>query len=405
MRIILLADMNSFYASVTQALDENLKNKPLLIAGDVEKRHGIILAASYEAKYKGVKTGMPLWEAKLYCPEAVIRPPNYPAYMDFSTRILSILRDFSPLVEPFSIDEAFVELTGTEKLLGSPEKVARTIKKRIKEEVGVLCSIGVGPSKVVAKMASKLQKPDGLTIIQEKDISPRLWPLPIGELYGVGTRMEKHLQNMGIRTIGDLANAPLHLLLQRFGVVGGRLHEFAHGRDNSPVDPHSLEQVKSIGHQITLPQDYVKLKDIQLVLLELAEAICRRARQGNYLGKTVSLSIRSSDLDSLSRSRTLKEPTAYPQRVYHLAWNLFSQNWPKHKPVRLLGISLGNLFQPKFHQLSLFDQEEKLYTAVDEIKNRFGEKSLLRGSFMLEKGVFYGGGRQQDVGRSPNYLS
>lgn len=405
MRTILLADMNAFFASVTQVLEPELQGKPLLIAGDVEKRHGIILAASYEAKKMGVKTGMAIWEAKLYCPEAILRSPNYPAYMDFSNRIISILKDFSPLVEPFSIDEAFVELTGTDVLWGSPLQAAQSMKRRIKDEVGVLCSVGIGPSKVVAKMAAELQKPDGLTIIKRQDVPGRLWPLPIGELFGVGGRMEKHLRNMGIRTIGDMAQTPVYLLTQRFGIVGARLHQFSHGEDNSPVDPHSLDRVKSVGHQITLPRDYSKKEDIKVVILELAEAVCRRARMGNYEGKTISLHVRGQDLTGIGRSRSLSRHTAYPQTIYQLAWKLFCLHWPQDKPVRLLGIALGNLIQPPYQQLSLFSKEEKLYETIDDIKEKYGEMSLLRSSFLLEAGVFYGGGRQQNVGRSPNYLS
>lgn len=404
MRTILLADMNAFFASVTQVLEPELRGKPLLIAGDREQRRGIILTASYEAKNKGIKTGMAIWEALLYCPEAILRNPNYPAYLDFSAHILNILRDFSPLVEPFSIDEAFVELTGCETLLGTPWQVGQNIKKRIKEEVGVLCSVGIGPSKVVAKMAAELQKPDGLTILTREDIPQRLWPLPIGKLYGVGRRMEKHLKNMGIRTIGDLAQSPINLLTQRFGVVGARLHQFANGYDDSPVDPHSLDYVKSIGHQITLPRDYSNTREIDIVLLELADAVCRRARLGGYTGKTVSLYIRGHDFEGLGRSRSLSKPTAYPGPVYEQARRLFRQYWPADKPVRLLGIALGNLVQAQSRQLSLFEQDDRLYEAIDQVKNRFGEKSLLRSSFLLEAGVFYGGGRQQDVGRSPHHL-
>lgn len=405
MRTILLADMNAFFASVTQVLEPQLQGKPLLIAGDKEKRHGIILAASYEAKRQGVKTGMAIWEAKMYCPQAALRSPNYPAYMDFSARILSILRDFSPLVEPFSIDEAFVELTGTEEISGPPLQIARAIKKRIKEEIGVLCSVGIGPSKVTAKMAAELQKPDGLTILKEEDIPLRLWPLPVGKLHGVGRHLEKHLNNMGIRTIGDMAASPIYLLEKRFGIIGARLHGFAHGQDSSPVDPHSLDRVKSIGHQITLPRDYTRPEDIKVVLWELAEAVSRRARLGNYTGRTVSLYVRGEDFSGLGRSRSLKIATAYPQVIHNLAWKLFLRHWPPEKPIRLLGIALGNLTQPPYKQLSLFDREEKLYGAVDEIKNRFGESSLLRSSFLLEAGVFYGGSRQQSVGRSPDYLT
>lgn len=404
MDTILLADMNAFFASVTQVLEPELQGKALLIAGDREQRHGIILAASYEAKKMGVKTGMAVWEALLYSPEAILRPPNYPAYLDFSARVINILRDFSPLVEPFSIDEAFVDLAGTEKISGSPLDAAQKIKKRIREEVGILCSIGIGPTKVVAKMAAELHKPDGLTILRYEDIPARLWPLPIKELYGVGRQMEKHLLNMGFRTIGDLAHSPVELLRQRFGLVGVQLHQFANGYDNSPVNPHSLDRVKSIGHQITLPKDYSSPKEIYVVLLELAEAVCRRARLGKYIGKTVSLYVRGHDFTGLGRSRSLKEPTAFTNIVYRQACRLFDQYWPENKAVRLLGISLSNLTQVRFQQLCLFDNENKIYQAIDDVKNRFGEMSLLRSSFLLEAGVFYNEKRQKTMGKPPRSL-
>jgi len=389
-KTIFLVDMNAFYASVTQVLEPELLGQPLLIAGNPEKRHGIILAASYEAKKMGVKTGMPIWEAQTYCPQAILRSPNFQAFSDFSNRIMLLLRNYSPLVEPYSIDEAFVDMSGTEGLWESPLLAAQSIKKSIKHEIGILCSVGIGPCKVLAKMAADLQKPDGLTLLTVEDLPQRLWPLPIGELFGVGRKMKQHLQNMGIRTIGDLAQTPLELLSRRFGIMGSLLHGYANGKDPSPVDPHSLDTVKSIGHQFTLPRDYTKIEEIKVVLLELADAVCRRARLGNYQGKTVSLYVRGADFSGLHRSCSLTEPTSLPLPIYDLALKLLQKWWPKDKPIRLLGISLSNLNYNESQQLSFFAQEEiKLYTTIDEIKNKYGEKSLLRGSFLLEEGVFY----------------
>lgn len=401
-KTIFLVDMNAFYASVTQVLEPQLRGQPLLVAGDPEKRHGIILAASYEAKRMGVKTGMPIWEALIYCPLAILRPPNFPIFLDFSNRIIQLLRDFSPLVEPYSIDEAFVDMTGTKGLWESPLQAAQAIKKRIKNEIGILCSVGIGPCKVLAKMAADLQKPDGLTVLTEENIPELLWPLPIEELFGVGRRMKQHLYNMGIRIIGDLAQTPEELLTQRFGIIGSRLHGYAHGKDLSPVDPHALDSVKSIGHQITLPRDYLKIEEVKIVLLELAEAVCRRARLGSYQGKTISLYVRGADFSGLHRSASLPEPTAYPMPVYNLALALWQKWWPQDKPIRLLGISLSNLSYSKYQQLSFFKQEENLYTTIDQIKNKFGEKSLLRGSFLLEEGVFYKNDKVNNAPASEN---
>lgn len=398
---ILLADMNSFFASVTQALEPELRNREVLIAGSRENRHGIILAASYPAKKKGVKTGMAIWEALLCAPQAILRPPDFPSYLDYSSRMISILRDFSPLVEPFSIDEAFIDLSGTEHILGSPRQIALQIKKRISEELHITCSIGIGPSKVVAKMAAELEKPDGLNILTAEDVSIRLWPLPIKELYGVGRQMEKHLRGMGFRTIGDLAQSPPSLLQSRFGLIGLQLYQFANGRDSSSVDPNSLDSVKSMGHQLTLPKDYSELKDISLVLLELAEAVCRRLRLGFYTGRTISLFVRGADFSSLHRSKSIRLATDLPWTVHKQALGLFKEHWPEGKPVRLLGVSVGNLNISSSRQLCLFDNQEKLCHTYDEIKNRFGETSLLRGSFLLETAVFYSDRRCHNMGRPP----
>mgnify|MGYP003767017837 CR=1 FL=1 len=387
-RIILLADMNAFYASVTQVLEPKLQGQPLLITGNPAQRRGIVLTASYTAKAKGVKTGMTIREALIYCPEAILRPPNFPAYLQFSKKVFQILQDFSPLVEPYSIDEAFVDLTGTEGLWGPPLKAAQKIKAQIKKETQLLCSIGLGPSKVLAKMASNLQKPDGLTLLTREDLPAKLWPLPIKQLFGVGKHLESKLKNMGIRTIGDLAHFPVELLKQRFGLVGEKLFTYAHGIDTDPVDPQASEKVKSIGHRITLPRDYTEIGEIKVVLLELAEAVCRRARLKNYQGKTISLYVKGADFTRINRSTSLTEPTAYPPFIYDLALHLFKQHWSFTKPVRALGISLSNLKNCPL-QPSLFTSQEKLYETIDHIKNKFGEKSLLRGSFLLNEAVFY----------------
>jgi DNA polymerase-4 len=208
-RTIFLADMNAFFASVHQALDPALKDKPVIVGGDPAKRHGIVLAASYEAKAKGIKTGMTVGEAKKLCSQAVFIKPQHHLYLQFFTCILRIMRRFTPLVEPFSIDEAFLDLTGCQKLFGSPVDAALALKKRIREEVGVTCSVGIGSNKLLAKMAAGLQKPDGLTVLNYEDVPARLWPLPVRELFGVGPKYERHLKLFNIQTIGDLARFPV----------------------------------------------------------------------------------------------------------------------------------------------------------------------------------------------------
>ncbi len=387
---ILLVDMNSFYASVHQALDPSLQGKKVIVCGDPEKRHGIVLAASYPAKKMGIKTGMPNWEAKLLCPDGIYVRPQYKHYFNFSNRIIAVMRDFSPLVEPFSIDEAFIDLSGTEKLFGDSVMVARDIKKRIKEEVGVLCSVGVGPNKLVAKMAADLEKPDGLTLITKNDVTKRLWPLPVKELFGVGGRTEKKLNLLGIYTIKDLAKYPLEVLVKKFGVVGHVLHMSANGIDYSPVDPHSLDTVKSIGNQLTLSRDYAG-DDIRVAILDITEKVSHRLRLGGYVGKTVSLTLRDTELNSHHWSRSFRERTDITEEIYRMAIKLFDTNWPNTKRVRLVGVGISNIKRKQYEQLDIFSYKTKqrqLNHAVDDIRKKFGNHSIKRGSSITEAGIF-----------------
>ncbi|MBE3585890.1 MAG: DNA polymerase IV [Thermoanaerobacter sp.] len=390
-RAILLVDMNAFFASVHQALDPALRGRPVIVAGDPARRHGVVLAASYEARAKGVKTGLTVAEARLACPEGIFIKPQHELYVDFSARILRILHDFTPLVEPFSIDEAFLDVTGCYKLLGSPVEIARQLKERIRREVGITCSVGIGPNKLLAKMAAELQKPDGLTVLTPEDVPRRLWPLPVRELFGVGPRYEEHLRKLNIHTIGDLANFPVDILKRRFGVYGETLWLFARGIDYSPVDPGSLKQVKSIGQQITLPRDY-RGEEIRVVLWELADRVARRARVGGYAGKTVILSLKDSHFNWLSRRKTLPCYTSLAEDIHRAAMDLLERHWSPRWPVRLVGLALGGLAARLPEQLTLFGQREKRQKAeqvCDNIKKRYGEKAIFRAVSLTRAGVFY----------------
>lgn len=385
-RAILLADMNSFFASVHQALDPKLRGKPVIVAGDPEKRHGIVLTASYEAKSKGVKTGMVVWEARQRCPEGVFVKPQYHLYVDFSSRILSIMNDFTPQVEPFSIDEAFMDVTGSQKLFGSPVDMARQLKERIRQEIGITCSVGVGPNKLLAKMAADLQKPDGLIVMYRKDMPALLWPLPIGKLFGVGYRYEQHLRKLNIHTIGELAKYPAPILKKKFGLYGETLWLSANGIDSSPVDPDSLNQVKSIGQQITLPRDY-RGNEIKVVILELADLVAYRVRSGEYQGKTVSLSLKDTNFCWLSRMRTLRKPTNLAADISAAAFDLLQKHWSPRWPVRLVGVTLANLFPSKVEQAELFGNREKIRgieKACDQVRDRYGKTAVFRAVSLKE---------------------
>lgn len=388
---VLLVDMNSFYASVHQALDPTLRGKPVIVCGDPQKRHGIILAASYEAKKFGVRTAMPKWEAERLLPGAIFIKPDYSKYFDFSIRIIKILKDFSPLVEPFSIDEAFVDVSGTKDLFGTSLDIARQIKKRIWNEIGVLCSVGIGPNKVVAKMAASLQKPDGLTLVRKEDVPHKLWPLPVKALFGVGRRTEKKLNNLGMQTIGDLAHYPVEVLVRKFGVVGRVLHLSANGIDYSPVKADSLNGVKSIGNQLTLSRDYAG-DEIKIAILDLAEKVGGRVRQGGYVGKTVSLCLRDAELTSYSWAFSLPEHTDITEEIFEGAVKLFETHWTTRKRVRLVGIQFSNLRKKEYEQLDLFNQKEKLRKinqACDGIRKKFGSNSIIKCSSLTEAGIFY----------------
>jgi DNA polymerase-4 len=390
---ILLADMNSFFASVHQAMEPRLKGKPVIVSGDPAKRHGIVLAASYEAKAFGVKTGMAVWEARSLCPDGIFLQPGYSHYVDFSARIIRIMKDFTPLVEPFSIDEAFMDLSGCECLCGTSLKAAVELKRRIKEETGVLCSVGVGPNKILAKMAAGRQKPDGLTVLDLSDVPDKLWPLPVRELFGVGARLEKRLRDLNIHTIGELACYPLPVLRKRFGLLGHVLRLSANGIDYSPVNPHSLERAKSIGHQVTLPRDYLGYRQVEVVILELCEIVCRRVRLGGYVGRTVNLTLKDVEFLWMSRSHSLPSPTAAANDIYRIAVELLHRHWPDWKPVRMVGVSLAGLVKNTSEQIDLFGEVEKarlLHAACDRIKDRFGEQSIFRAVSLTPAGVFRG---------------
>jgi len=379
-RAILLADMNSFFASVHQVLDPGLRGKPVAITGDPEQRHGIVLSASYEAKDYGVKTGMVLREARQFCPHCIFIKSQHQVYVNFSNRIVGIMRDYTPLVEPFSIDEAFLDVTGSQKLFGPPIDIARQLKLRIRQEVGLTCSVGVAPNKLLAKMASDLHKPDGLTVIDRQDVAAVLWPLPVRELFGVGPRYEQHLRRLNIFTIGDLARYPVDVLKRRFGAIGEDMWLSANGIDDSPVDADSSNRAKSIGHQFTLPSD-CEGESLKSVILELADLVAYRVRNGGYVGRTVVLYLKDPGFKWVSRTQMLPEFTDLAADIARTALNLLSEHWHPNWPVRMVGVSLANLVKRRIEQMDLFGDKEKqrkVELACDQVRKRFGKAAVLR---------------------------
>lgn len=395
---IIHADMNAFYASCHQAKDPSLKGKPIMVAGDPKRRNGIILTASYEARKFGVKTAMPNWQARKLCPQAIFIKPDYDLYVRTSRKVMDILGRFSPLVEVFSIDEAWLDVTGCEKLFGDSVTIAHKIQQSIAEELDLPCSIGVSCNKLLAKMASDMKKPNGITVLPAEDVPQVMWPLPVGKLFGVGRRMVKRLDNMNIKTIGDLAEVPEDLLQKVLGLNGRYLHLWANGIDDSPVDPHAMDNAKSMGHSTTLPKDVTSFEKAEMVLLSLAEQVGQRIRRENYIGRTVTLTLRDASFSTITRSVT-GSYTNSTEDIYNIAKILLHSNWDGRIPLRLLGISLSQLVK-EFEQVSLFNNDvkkKKLNKVIDDIKDRFGDDAIFRAGLLKNEEL-----NQRKLGRSRN---
>ncbi len=382
-RVILHIDMNAFYCSVHEAEEpEKYRGVPCAVSGNVELRKGIIVTSSYPARKKGVKTGMLVSEALKLCPELKLIAPDFELYRRYSRRFLEIVRSYTPLVETFSIDECYADITGS-GAFGTPLEIARTIQSRIRSECGLPCSIGIGPNKLLAKMASDMKKPNGLTVLRKRDVPRLLWHRPCDDLYGIGAKTAAKLEKMGIRTIGELAHADEERLRQMFGVYGPAMKRAAWGIDDAPVTPFR-PPVKSVGHTTTLPYNLTDEDQIRQVFLNLADQVCRRMRKKGLVADTLQITIRDPSMKTITRAIKLPRATDHADEVHREACRLFSARWPAGKPVRLLGITLSGLV-PKNEaplQLDLFEYEkepkkERLVRTMDEIRDKFGESSLL----------------------------
>ncbi|UQZ82794.1 DNA polymerase IV [Paenibacillus konkukensis] len=382
-RVILHIDMNAFYCSVHEAVEPELyKGKPTAVAGSVELRKGIIVTCSYAARGRGVKTGMLVGQAQKLCPELIIIRPDFDLYRQFSRRFMKIAYDYSPLVQAMSIDECYVDITGS-KQFGTPLEIAELIQRRIADELLLPCSIGVAPNKLLAKMASDMKKPRGISVLRKRDVPRLLWDRPCAYLYGIGGKTSDKLKRLNIHTLGQLAHASDKLLEEHFGIMGAHLKRAANGDDSSPVEPEQ-DQSKSIGHTTTLPTNYTETADIHRVFLNLADQVGRRLRRQHLMTQTVQITIRDPDMKTITRASKLNAPTENREDIYHMACKLFEDHWPAGKPVRLLGITLQSLLDKKDApiQLDLFDYQkqpakEKLNRAMDALRDKFGEHAVL----------------------------
>lgn len=378
--MILLVDMDAFFASVEQAHHPHLRGLPVIVCGDPSRR-GVVTAASYEARPFGVRAGMPLGEARRLCPQAHYVEGNPRKYVELSLKLLELYLTVTPDVEPFSVDEAFLSVGRRDGTLDEARAIAAKLQREVRAKFALTCSIGVGPNKLIAKMGSGVSKPEGLTALDAEGFRRHFWPLPVQELWGVGPKMAASLGTLGIRTVGELANAPDHLLKGGYGVIGPQLRQAANGQDDTPLVPyHQGVDPKSMGHEVTLPEDCTDAAALDGTLLRLADQVARRLRGEGFVGRTVAVKMRDHRFATRIRQRALVRPTDDHAEVYEVARVLLAELW-RGEPLRLLGITVAGIeHASEAGQLELFDRDtrtRKLRDALDRVRDRLGEASLV----------------------------
>jgi len=392
-RVILHSDLNNFYASVECLYHPKLRDQPVVVGGDEEARHGIVLAKNQIAKAYGIKTGDVLWEARRKCPGLVAVPADFQLYLKFSRKVREIYADYTDLIEPFGIDENWLDVTGSLGLYGSGENIADAIRKRVYEELGVTVSVGVSFNKIFAKLGSDMKKPNATTIITKENYPSAIWQLPAADLLYVGRSTEKKLSAMGVHTIGDLARCDVNLLHKRLGVWGIMLHRFANGEDHSPVAKREAEScIKSVGNSITAPRDLTTLEDVKAVFYMLAESVSARLRGYGLKCTGVQIYIRDKDLISCERQAKLTFPSCLTSEIAEKAMEIFTSKYHMSKALRSIGVRGIRLVpENEAYQLDMFsdqqwrEKSEKAERAVDEIRDRFGYFAIQRGILLKDK--------------------
>lgn len=382
---IIHLDMDAFYPAVEILDNPGLKGKPVIVGG-ISKR-GVVSSASYEARKFGVHSAQPITRAMKLCPDAVFLPVRMKRYKEISNRIFEIFNRFTPLVEPLSIDEAFLDVTGTERLLGDPVSVAKKIKKTVLDETGLTVSAGIAPSKFIAKIASDMDKPDGLTVVPYDKINEFLDPLPVSKMWGVGKITLERLNRYSIKTFYDLRTFPVDTLEKIFGRNGPRMHSLAMGIDERNVETE--HEIKSIGHELTFSEDITNVEPAEKQIFSLAVKTGKRMRSHGIKGRTVTLKVKYSDFKQITRSRTLDKSTDDSMTIYLAVKKLISKTEIGNRPVRLLGVSMSGLESDNTKdQLDLFmsdektEKTEKLNKAIDSLQDRFGPQSIQPGRLM-----------------------
>lgn len=389
-RIIFHIDVNSAYLSweavyrIQHGDPVDLRDIPSVVGGDPATRHGIVLAKSIPAKKYKIQTGEGLFSARMKCPGLVVVPPRYELYMQCSRAMLELLREYSSCIQRYSIDELFMDYTGMERHFGPPVEAAYSIKDRIRRELGFTVNIGISSNKLLAKMASELEKPDKVHTLFPEEIPEKMWPLPVGELFMVGRATAPKLYRRGIYTIGDLANTDPQLLKQWLKSYGLLIWSYANGYDQSPIRDNGYP-MKGLGNSTTIPFDVEDRETACMVLLSLVETVAMRLRDANRCAQVISVSIKNSSFEWYSHQRKIPVPTDVTNIIYRHARELLDEMW-RGEPIRHMGVRLSELCSSDFYQLSLFEgdreRDRRLDRAVDGIRMKYGARSVIRSSFL-----------------------
>ena len=384
---VLHVDMDAFYASCELRSRPDLVGLPVIVGGDGSR--GVVTAATYEARRYGIHSAMPMSRAKRLCPDVVVLPPNFTLYSEVSAGVMAVFRDITPLVEPLSLDEAFLDVSGAIRRLGPPAVIAETIRARVHDEQGITCTVGVASTKFVAKLASTRAKPDGLLVVPPDRVVSFLHPLPVGALWGVGDKTEEALLRLGLATVGDVAHTPVDTLVRALGPAAGtHLAELAWGRDPRAVEVPEGE--KSIGNEETFPRDVDDPEVVRRELLRLSEKVASRLRRQGYVGRTVVVKVRFADFSTIPRSRTLRSPTDVGREIYRTACDLVDALGLQRARLRLVGVRVEGLVDAvEAPRQLLLDEPEvgwrEAEQAVDRASARFGRGSV-RPARLLDAG-------------------
>ena len=405
-RVIFHVDANSAFLSWSAAYrvkvlgeTEDLRDIPSVVAGDKESRHSIILAKSTPAKKYGIQTGEPLFQALEKCPDLKVVQPDYPLYVEASRHFVEMLRQFSPQVQQYSIDEAWVDMTGTERLWGPPRLAAETMRRRIWEELGFTVNVGISSNKLLSKMAGDFEKPNKVHTLFPEEMEAKMWPLPVRDLFLVGPATEKKLKLLGIYTIGDLAKADLRVLKRRFGKAGETIWHFANGRNADAVTPEPAEN-KGYGNSVTTAQDVLTYDHAHQVLLSLCETVASRMRKDEKCGRCVSVHLRTNEFHHFSHQAMLHGATNITAEIFEAVCKVFDETWDGVTPLRQLGVQMTRLTNEPYQQYDFFsgmspaqyERKLRLDETVDSLRDKFGEDIIRRAKFAQDPDAHMAGG-------------